>query len=258
MLEAVGDFGKSLIEPSAYEMSGLFLQKAKKKVEDSLKNQKEQWALIGCSLMTDAWTDKKGRGVMNIVVHSAFGVYFLDSVDCSSVKKNGQYIFELVDKWIEEIGEKNVVQVVTNNASVNWAAADLLKAKRPSIFWTGCAAHTIDLMLEDIGKIKKIDDTIVRARSLTAFLYSHRRVLALMRKCLGKDLVRVGITRFATAYLNLKSLLDNKKELGRLFRENELNEMGYLKSDKGKNAAKTVRSETFWKNVDCAVNFLSH
>ena len=255
MLEAVGDFGRSLRGPSAYEMSGPFLQKAKKKVQDSLKNHKEQWALIGCSLMTYAWTDKKGRGVMNIVVHSAYGVYFLDSVDCSSVKKNGRYIFELVDKWIEEIGEKNVVQVVTDNASVNWATTDLLKAKRPSIFWTGCAAHTIDLMLEDIGKIKKIDDTIVRARSLTTFLYSHTRVLALMRKCLGKDLVRAGITRFATAYLNLKSLLDNKKELGRLFRENELNEMGYLKSEKGKNAAKTVRSKTFWKNVDCAVNF---
>jgi hypothetical protein len=40
-------------------MSGPFLQKAKKKVEDSLKNHKEQWALTGCSLMTDAWTDKR-------------------------------------------------------------------------------------------------------------------------------------------------------------------------------------------------------
>ncbi|KAF0895686.1 hypothetical protein E2562_014305, partial [Oryza meyeriana var. granulata] len=255
MLEAVGDFGRSLKGPSAYEMSSPFLQKAKNKVTDSFKNYKEQRALTGCSLMTDAWTDKKGRGVMNIVVHSAYGVCFLDSVDCSSVKKDGKFIFDLVDKWIEEIGEKNVVQVVTDNASVNWTAATLLKAKRPSILWTGCAAHTIDLMLEDIGKIKKIDDTIVRARSLTTFLYSHKRVLALMRKCLGKDLVRAGITRFATAYLNLKSLLDNKKELGRLFRENELNEMGYLKKDKGKNASKVVRSETFWKNIDSAVNF---
>lgn len=130
-----------------------------------------------------------------------------------------------------------------------------IESKETFNFWTGCAAHTIDLILEDIGKIKQMDSTIVRARSLTAFFYSHTRVLALMRKCLGKDLVRAGVTRFAIAYLNLKSLLDNKKELGRLFRENELNEMGYLKSDKGKNVAKTVRSETFWKNVDSAVNF---
>jgi hypothetical protein len=110
-------------------------------------------------------------------------------------------------------------------------------------------------MLEDIGKIKQVDETIVRARSLTTFLYSHTRVLALMREFLGKDLVCAGITRFATTYLNLKSMLDNKKELGKLFRSDELNEMGYLKKDKGKNASKIVRSDTFWENVDCAVNF---
>lgn len=92
-------------------------------------------------------------------------------------------------------------------------------------------------------------------RTLTAFLYAHTRVLDLMRKYLGKDLVRSGVTRFATAYLNLKSLQDNKKELDRLFRDNDLNEMGYLKSAKGKKAEKVVKSEAFWKNVDKAVNF---
>ena len=110
-------------------------------------------------------------------------------------------------------------------------------------------------MLEDIGKIKQVDQTIVKARSLTAFLYAHTRVLALMRTYLGKDLVHSGVTRFATAYLNLKSLLDSKKDLGKLFRFDELNEMGYLKKDKGKNASKMVRSETFWKGVDDAINF---
>ncbi|KAJ1267163.1 hypothetical protein BS78_07G035700 [Paspalum vaginatum] len=234
MLEAIGDFGRYLKGPSSYELSGPLLKKAKDKVRDSYKKHKEQWALTGCSLMTDAWTDKKGRGVMNLVVHSNYGVYFVDSVDCSSVKKDGKYIFELVDKCIEEIGEKNVVQV----------------AKRPSIFWNGCAAHIIDLMLEDIGKIKQVDQTIVSARSLTAFLYSHTRVLALMREFLGKDLVRAGVTRFATAYLNLKSMLDNKKELQRLFRSDKLNDMGHLKKDKGKNASKVVRCKDIAKRFE--------
>jgi hypothetical protein len=35
---------------------------------------------------------------MNIVVHSAHGVLFLDSLDCSGDKKDGKYVFELVDK----------------------------------------------------------------------------------------------------------------------------------------------------------------
>ncbi|XP_025801428.1 uncharacterized protein LOC112880916 [Panicum hallii] len=247
MLEAIGQFGRGLRGPSPYEMGGPFLRKRKQKVLDGFKNHKESWELSGCTIMTDAWTHRKGRGVMNLVVHSAHGVCFLDSVDCSGEKKDGKYIFELVDRYIEDIGEKNIVQVVTDNASVNTTAASLLTAKRPSIFWNGCAAHCLDLMLEDIGKLGSVEKTIASARQVTVFLYAHTRVLDLMRQYLKKDLVRSGVTRFATAYLNLKSLLDNKKELTRLFRSDQLNEMGYLKKAKGKKANKVVRSESFWK-----------
>ncbi|XP_066347630.1 uncharacterized protein [Miscanthus floridulus] len=177
------------------------------------------------------------------------------ALDCSAVKKDGRYIFELVDRCIEEIGVQNVVQVVTDNARPNEAAASLLKAKHPSIFWNGCAAHTIDLMLEDIGKMPRVATTISKAKCLTVFLYAHTRVLSLMRKFLSRDLIRCGVTRFATAYLNLKSLLENKKQLQRLFREDELNKLGYLNSVKGKKANKVVRSETFWKGVETAVNY---
>ena len=194
MVEAIGAFGRGLRGPSPYEMSGPFLQKRKQKVLDGFKSHEESWKTLGCTLMTDAWTDKKGRGVMNLVVHSAHGVLFLDSVDCSGVKKNGKYVFDLVDRCIEDIGEENVVQVVTDNASVNVAAASLLAAKRPKIFWNGCAAHCLDLMLEDIGKLEPVQETIANARQVTAFLYAHTRVLDLMRKYLGKDLVRSGVT----------------------------------------------------------------
>lgn len=170
-------------------------------------------------------------------------------------KNNGKYIYELVDRCIEDIGPEKVVQVVTDNASVNTAAASLMKAKRPSIFWTGCAAHCIDLMLEDIGKLPVVEKTIVLARQVTVFLYAHTRVLALMRKTLGRDLVRAGVTIFATPYLNLKSLQDNKKDVLKLFRSEELNDMGYLKKDKGKKAQKVVQTDSFWKGVDIAVNF---
>ncbi|WVZ53074.1 hypothetical protein U9M48_004061 [Paspalum notatum var. saurae] len=255
MVEAIGQFGRALRVTSPFEMSGPFLKKRKQKVLDGFKNHEEYWQLTGCTVMTDAWTDKKGRGVMNLVVHSAHGVCFLDSVDCSGVRKDGKYIFELVDKCIQDIGEENVVQVVTDNASVNVLASCLLAAKRPSIFWNGCAAHCLDLMLEHIGKLGPVEQTIANGRQLTAFLYAHTRVLDLMRKYLGKDLVRAGVTRFATAYLNLKSLQDNKKELIRLFRSDELNNWDYLKKAKGKKAIKVVRSETFWKNVDNAVNY---
>jgi hypothetical protein len=111
----------------------------------------------------------KRKGVVNLVVHSANGVVFLKSVDCSAVKKDGNYIFELVDSCKDEVGEKHVVQVVTKNASVNVAASAMLKAKRPNIFWNGCAAHCTNLMLEDIGKLPSLDLTITKARGVQFF-----------------------------------------------------------------------------------------
>jgi predicted amino acid racemase len=125
-----------------------------------------------------------------------------------------------------------------------------MKAKRPSIFWNGCVAHCIDLMLEDIGKLKQVAKTIAQTRQVTVFLYAHTRVLALMRDVLGNDLVRAGITRFATAYVNLKSLQDNKKQLQKLFRSEELDEMGYLKKAKGRKAMKTMTlSGNIWTRL---------
>lgn len=67
--------------------------------------------------------------------------------------KDATMLFKLLDEMVEEVGEKNVIQVVTDNASNYVKAGKLLEAKRPHLFWTPCAAHCIDLMLEDIGKI---------------------------------------------------------------------------------------------------------
>jgi hypothetical protein len=58
--------------------------------------------------------------------------------------------------YFEEVGPENVVQVVTDNASNNMGASKLLKDKRPTIFWTSCATHTINLMLEGNMFIKYV------------------------------------------------------------------------------------------------------
>lgn len=57
----------------------------------------------------------------------------------------------------------------------------MLKEERPNIFWTGCAAHTIDLMLEGISKLPKFAKIIDQAKALTIFIYAHHKTLAMMR-----------------------------------------------------------------------------
>ena len=41
----------------------------------------------------------------------------MQSIDASSMIKTGEKMFELLDKWAEQVGEENVIQVITDNHS---------------------------------------------------------------------------------------------------------------------------------------------
>ena len=55
--------------------------------------------------MSDGWTDRKERSLVN----SSRGTMLMKSIDASSMVKMGDKLFELLDSWVEEVGEGNVV-----------------------------------------------------------------------------------------------------------------------------------------------------
>ena len=59
---------------------------------------------------------------------------------------------------MNEIGAENVVQVVTDNGANYKAAGRILMERFPSLYWTPCAAHCLDLMLEGIGGMVEFKD----------------------------------------------------------------------------------------------------
>ena len=82
------------------------------------------------------------------------------------------------------------------------------------MFWTSCATHTLNLMLEGIGKTPRFKGVIEKAKAFTIFIYSHHKTLGLMRKFTNRrDIVRPGATRFATSFLTLQSLMEKKEKL---------------------------------------------
>ncbi|XP_020979180.1 uncharacterized protein LOC110271879 [Arachis ipaensis] len=212
MLWAVGSFGPNLPAPTYHALRVPLLNEELEYTKDLLKGHKEQWEKYGCSIMSDAWTDKRQRSIINFLVNSPAGTMFLKSIDASDYVKTGEKMFELLDGIVEEIGEQNVVQVVTDNGSNYVLAGKLLMEKRPNLFWTPCAAHCLDLMLEDIGKLPLIQKTIKSAISLVSFTYSHSSTLSMLRQFTnGKELVRHAVIRFATSFLSLERLYEEKE-----------------------------------------------
>ncbi|RVX15930.1 hypothetical protein CK203_005819 [Vitis vinifera] len=133
-----------------------------------------------------------------------------------SFMKTGEKIFELLDKFVECIGEKNVVQVITDNGSNYVLAGKFIEAKRSHLYWTPCAAHCIDLILEDIGKLPTIKRTLTKAIALNGFIYNHVGVLNMMRE-----------------FTKQRELLASK----------------WAKEAKGKQVSEIVLMPSFWNHV---------
>ena len=67
--------------------------------------------------MCDGWTGPTRLSILNFMVYSKGNTIFLKSVDSSGEKKEHEYIYKLLKGVIREVGERNVVQVVTDNAA---------------------------------------------------------------------------------------------------------------------------------------------
>ena len=91
-------------------------------------------------------------------------------MDASNQVKDAHLLFCLLDDVVEEVGVQNVVQIITNNASNYVAARRLLEDKNPTIWWIPCAAHCLDLMLEDIGKIEWVKKCVEQPKSITRYI----------------------------------------------------------------------------------------
>uniref|UniRef100_A0A803KPS5 DUF659 domain-containing protein n=1 Tax=Chenopodium quinoa TaxID=63459 RepID=A0A803KPS5_CHEQI len=173
--------------------------------------------------MSDGWSDRKRRSICNFLVNSPKGSVFLSSIDTSEISKTADKVLEMLDAIVEKVGEENVVQVVTDNVANYKAAGEKLMEKRTKLFWTPCAAHCIDLMLEDFDKKIKVHSvTIAKARKITTYIYSRTILLTWMKEFTkDRELIRPGVTRFATSYLTLRCLNEHKGSLLALFSSNK-------------------------------------
>ncbi|KAJ9552901.1 hypothetical protein OSB04_016946 [Centaurea solstitialis] len=253
-MELVAWCGSGFNPPSYHEIRVPFLTKAVKSTQEMVTEiHQPQWAKYGCTIMSDGWRDSVvQKDIINFLVNSPKGSIFIKSIDASDVVKNAEQLFMMLDEMVEEVGEENVVQVVTDNASAYVAVGRLLMAKRPHLYWTPCVAHCIDLMLEDNGKIPKVRTTLQRAMALNGYIYIYNRVgvVNLMRKFTGKrELVRPAVTRFATAYITLRSIQVQKENLRKMFTSDEWRLSKYSQEQGAKRVASFVLMPTFWSSI---------
>ena len=239
--------------PSPYEIKNKYLNMKYKDMEDYVNIQREKWKTYGCTIMSDGWTGPTKLSIINFMVYSKGSTIFLKSVDASDKIKDNKYIYGLLKDVIKEVGETNVVQIVTDNGSAFVKAGKLLMNKY-NLYWTPCAAHCIDLMFEDIAKRATVSELITNARKITNFIYNHGWLLAKVRKVCGGDIVRPGATRFATNYIALESLLKKRADLKKIFISDEWASHKLSRSTIGHDVEVLMFDHTYWEKVSKLVS----
>lgn len=251
MMEGISNFGPEFKPPSMHELKTWILKQEVEDIQATMVEHKNAWNEYGCTIMLDGWTDGKNRVLLNFLVNSPRGTWFLKSVDGSDTIKYEDLMFKYLDDVVEEIGEKNVVQVITINASNYKNAGKKLMEKRKKLWWTPCAAHCIDLMLEDISKLTVFENIIQKGKQLVKFIYGHSWVLSLMRHYTdNKEIIRPAVTRFATVYLTLQSIYKAKRGIMSMFTSQEWHDGPFAKNKDGVVARKIVLHDAnFWSHV---------
>jgi hypothetical protein len=141
-------------------------------------------------------------------------MFFHKSVNATGEVQNAEFIYEKIrDVVVDEVGAKFVVQIVTDNGSNYKKACKQLTTEHPHITWQPCAAHTINLMLKDIGRFDDVAYVVDSAKRICRFFYNHNRLHAMMREKIGGELIRWNATRFGTVFLCLQSFWDRQDKL---------------------------------------------
>ncbi|XP_054797523.1 uncharacterized protein LOC129302636 [Prosopis cineraria] len=258
MIDAFTAIGPGYKGPSYHAMRTKLLLDTKKEVQLMVDSFRNFWDDIGCTIMADGWQDQANRQLINFLVYSPRGIVFIKSVDASDIVKDAQNLCNLFTEMVDFVGVTNVVHLVIDNAANYKAAGQLLCDKFPSIFWSPCAAHYLNLILGDIGKMDIVIGLATRASMVTKFVYNHAFLFAWLRKREGwTEIIRPGVTRFATTFIALKSIHEHKHDLQALVTSKVFLDSRYSKGEKAKDVTLIVLDNQFWNDCKIVVQIVS-
>ncbi|XP_043697393.1 uncharacterized protein LOC122648209 [Telopea speciosissima] len=161
-------------------------QRSRGKKTGAIDGLKGMWENYGMRIMYDGWTSPTRKSIINSMVYYDSRAVFLKSVDAFKEKNDAKYIYRLLEDVVLEVSGE----------------------RRP--------AHCIDIMLKDMEKLKLVQSVVERETD-EHLVYSHGFALQLLRSKYGGELVKPGVTRFATNYIALKSFEAKKVNLRSMF-----------------------------------------
>jgi hypothetical protein len=93
-------------------------------------------------------------------------------------------------KVVADVGENNIIQVITDNDSNYKKVCHYLTNEYLHIVWQPYLAYTINLMLKTIGEFPDHESIIDSVKLIARWLYNHGKLHMMMKTAIGGNLVR--------------------------------------------------------------------
>nr|GEU97675.1 putative hAT transposon superfamily [Tanacetum cinerariifolium] len=247
MIDAIASQGSGVVGPTYHDMRGWILKNMVQEVRSDVDQCMGTLGKTGCSVLVEECRSENGKFFLNFSVYCPQGLMFLRSVDGTNILDSTEGLFSLFKEVVEEVGAKNVLQIITNNEARYVEVGKQIADNFPAIFWTPCAMECVDLILEDFRELDWISTVLEQARSISRFIYSHSLVLNMMRRyTFGVDIVVVGPTRSSTDFLTLKRMVSVKHNLQSMVTSDEWMECTYPKNEEGYPTLDYISNPLFW------------
>lgn len=210
--------------PGKRKLSTTLLDSCYKSVTEDVAQLKKIMATVGASITSDGWSDVNNRPLLNILVVTVAGSFFIKAINTEGNTKDKEYIARVIIEAIRADGPGNVVLVVMDGACR--ASFPIIEKEFPHVICLCCGPHSLDLFLEDIckegsqgpqGNTFDEDTTFMReviaeVRAILKFITNHQKPLAFFRRIVskfppglgGRELLKPGDTRFGSNFIAMQ------------------------------------------------------
>ncbi|KAJ9513528.1 hypothetical protein QJQ45_006174 [Haematococcus lacustris] len=155
---------------------------ALQRLDSQLAPMRAERSHFGCSVSFDGYTDESARSMLNATVTTPSGSMLESAIDTGNNKKTSVYLKETLKAVIMRVGVEDVVAVFSDNAANCVAAGKMLEEDEDlRVLSIPCGSHTLDLLLEDIGKPVWAARTITLTKGLVHFVRARPAVTWLFR-----------------------------------------------------------------------------
>ena len=258
------------VPPSYNKLRTTLLKQERTHVETLLSRTKSVWQEKGVTICSDGWTDAQRRPLINFIAVSETSPIFLRALNAQGEEKTKEYIADKLVAVVEEVGAKNVVQIITDNAANCKGAGLIVQQKYDNIFWTPCVVHTLNLALKNIcaAKVPRNDEESVvfdelnwiqliaqDAIMIKNYIMNHGMRLSMFNEFSKLKLLAVAETRFASVVVMLKRFLMVKRALQTMVISDAWESYRDDNSGLARHVREKILCNQWWENVSYIVDF---